>query len=43
MSQALHEMASRIHLLATGKPFAYTMPPLTVANVEQWAAQAAAW
>ena len=43
MSQALHEMASRIHLLATDKPFEYTKPPLTVANVEQWAAQAAAW
>jgi len=43
MSQALHEMASRIHLLATDTPFEYTKPPLTVANVEQWAAQAAAW
>lgn len=43
MSLALHEMASRIHLLATDKPFAYSKPPLTVANVEQWAAQAAAW
>jgi len=43
MSQALREMPSRIHLLATDKPFAYTRPPLTVANVEQWAAQAAAW
>lgn len=39
MSQALHEMSERIHLVATDKPLAFYAPPITVTNVEQWASK----
>jgi hypothetical protein len=37
MSTSLQEMSKRIHLVATGKPMAFRIPPLTLDNVEKWA------
>jgi hypothetical protein len=42
MSKSLHEMAERIHLVATEKPMAFRIPPLTLSTVEQWATKAMA-
>jgi hypothetical protein len=39
MSKSLHEMSKRIHLVATDKPMAFRIPPVTVAVVEQWSTQ----
>lgn len=39
MSKSLKEMSQRIHLVATDKPMAFRVPPITVATVEQWATQ----
>jgi hypothetical protein len=39
MSKSLKEMSQRTHLVATDKPMAFRLPPLTVATVEQWANQ----
>lgn len=37
MSKSLQEMSKRIHLVATEKPMAFRLPPLTLTNVEKWA------
>ena len=39
MTKSLQEMSKRIHAVAEDKPMAFRMPPVTVANVEKWAAQ----
>jgi len=39
MSKSLQEMSQRIHMVATDKPMAFRVPPVTVTAVEQWATQ----
>jgi hypothetical protein len=39
MTKSLEEMSKRIEAVAEDKPMAFRMPPVTVANVEKWAAQ----
>ncbi len=39
MSKSLQEMSQRIHMVATDKPMAFRVPPVTVATVEQWTTQ----
>jgi hypothetical protein len=39
MSKSLQEMLQRIHMVATDKPMAFRIPPLTVTTVEQWATE----
>jgi hypothetical protein len=39
MTQSLDEMSKRIDAVATDKPMAFRVPPLTIANVEKWVAQ----
>jgi cell fate (sporulation/competence/biofilm development) regulator YmcA (YheA/YmcA/DUF963 family) len=43
MQDALKEMAKRIDLVATDKPMKYRREPVTVENVQKWAAQVAAF
>jgi hypothetical protein len=37
MSNSLHDMSQRIHLVATGRPMAFRIPPVNLVTVEQWA------
>jgi len=39
MSKSLKEMSQRIHLVATDKPMAFRIPPVTLTNVQQWVTQ----
>jgi hypothetical protein len=39
MSKSLQEMSQRIHMVATDKPMAFRLPPVTVATVETWSTQ----
>jgi hypothetical protein len=43
MQSSLDEMAKRIEAVAQEKPMAYRKPPLTIANVQTWAAHVMAY
>lgn len=43
MSDSLAEMGKRIDAVAAGKPMVFRFPPVSLATVEKWAAQAVAY